>query len=105
MPPGLRPCLLGGIITKTSGGVASQRRKCRFRWLKAQERNERSKSMVSKRLLNSTASIVLLIVTGVVLTRATIPDAKGAIHGCYTKSGGTIRVIDDSITSCNADET
>jgi hypothetical protein len=29
---------------------------------------------------------------------ATIPDGSGVIHGCYTKSTGTIRVIDSAAT-------
>src|SRR5262245_8738603 len=62
-------------------------------------------TMKSKRLLKCTASLALLVVAGVVLTKATIPDAKGVIHGCYSKSGGSIRVIDDSVTTCNANET
>jgi hypothetical protein len=36
---------------------------------------------------------------------ATIPDGAGAIHACYSKSGGAIRVIDDSVTNCKASET
>jgi len=30
---------------------------------------------------------------------AAIPGGDGAIHGCYTKSGGTLRVIDASVTN------
>lgn len=36
---------------------------------------------------------------------ATIPDSTGMIHACFTKSGGTLRVIDASVTSCKASET
>lgn len=36
---------------------------------------------------------------------ATIPDSQGVIHGCYTKSGGSLRVIDDSVTNCKSGET
>jgi hypothetical protein len=36
---------------------------------------------------------------------ATIPDSNGAIHGCYVKSGGTLRVIDDAVTPCKSGET
>jgi hypothetical protein len=36
---------------------------------------------------------------------ASIPDANGVLHGCYTKSTGTIRVIDDSVTTCKSGET
>ena len=36
---------------------------------------------------------------------ATIPDSAGVIHACYTKSTGTIRVIDSSVTSMKQGET
>src|SRR4051794_21588294 len=36
---------------------------------------------------------------------ATIPDSGQAIHGCYKKSGGSLRVIDSSVTNCDKAET
>jgi Collagen triple helix repeat (20 copies) len=36
---------------------------------------------------------------------ATIPDNDGVIHACYTKAGGTLRVIDASVTNCKSGET
>jgi hypothetical protein len=36
---------------------------------------------------------------------ATIPGGDGVIHGCYAKSGGTLRVIDASVTKCKDGET
>jgi len=36
---------------------------------------------------------------------ATIPGGDGVIHGCYMKSGGTLRVIDGSVTKCKSTET
>jgi hypothetical protein len=36
---------------------------------------------------------------------ATIPAGDGVIQGCYAKSGGTLRVIDASVTNCKAGET
>jgi hypothetical protein len=36
---------------------------------------------------------------------ATIPGGDGVIHACYTKSGGTLRVIDASVTNCKSGET
>lgn len=36
---------------------------------------------------------------------ATIPSGDGVIHGCYTKSGGSLRVIDSSVTNCKSSET
>jgi hypothetical protein len=35
---------------------------------------------------------------------ATIPAGDGLIHGCYAKSGGTLRVIDASVTNCKSGE-
>lgn len=32
---------------------------------------------------------------------ASIPDANGVIHGCYKKSGGTLRVIDSATAQCD----
>jgi hypothetical protein len=36
---------------------------------------------------------------------AAIPGGDGVIHGCYAKSGGTLRVVDASVTNCKAGET
>jgi hypothetical protein len=36
---------------------------------------------------------------------ATIPDGGGVIHGCYAKSGGSLRVVDDTVTNCKSGET
>lgn len=33
---------------------------------------------------------------------ASIPDASGTIHGCYKRSGGTLRVIDFPAQQCDA---
>ena len=41
----------------------------------------------------------------VVVTRASIPDAAGVIHGCYKKDNSSLRVIDNSVTQCEANET
>jgi hypothetical protein len=45
----------------------------------------------------------LLVVAGVAY--ATIPDSSGAIHGCYARSGGSLRVIDATVTNCKSGET
>ena len=50
------------------------------------------------------ATAVVTAATGIV-AYATIPDGNGVIHGCYSKSTGTIRVIDDSVTNCSSKET
>ncbi len=44
-----------------------------------------------------------LVVSAVAL--ATIPDSNGVIHACYKKSGGALRVIDNSVTNCAGSET
>jgi hypothetical protein len=49
-----------------------------------------------------------LVVGGVVsggLLFATIPDQDGVLHGCYSKPGGAVRVIDNGMTACKASET
>ena len=49
------------------------------------------------------AALVALV--AVTVASATIPDSGGAIHGCYAKSGGALRVIDGSVTNCKSTET
>jgi Collagen triple helix repeat (20 copies) len=51
------------------------------------------------------ASVMVLVAGVITLTRGSIPDASGVIHGCFKKSDGTIRVIDNSVTSCGSNET
>jgi hypothetical protein len=48
----------------------------------------------------SYAAAVVLIAGAVTVIRASIPDSQGVIHGCYNKSGGTLRVIDSTVTAC-----
>ena len=36
---------------------------------------------------------------------ASIPDAGGVIHGCYKRVSGALRVIDDAVAPCDANET
>ena len=61
-----------------------------------------------KRLLADAASWpslqpeMVLLASGIAY--ATIPDANGVIHGCYQKSGGALRVLDDSVTNCAKSE-
>ena len=54
------------------------------------------------RISIATGAAVML---GASIALATIPDSSGVIHGCYTKSTGTIRVIDNSVTNCKSGET
>ena len=42
----------------------------------------------------------LLVVLAGGVAVASIPDSTGVIYGCYTKSTGTIRIIDRSVTNC-----
>jgi hypothetical protein len=53
--------------------------------------------------------LVVLVAAGLAVAGgvayATIPDGDGAIHACYSKSGGALRVVDDSVTNCKASET
>ena len=56
----------------------------------------------SIRLLVGT-TVLLALFAGVAY--ATIPGSDGVIRGCYAKSGGTLRVIDASVTNCKASET
>ena len=49
-----------------------------------------------------TASAVL--VTGVGLARAAIPDDQGVITGCYNSTSGALRVIDAGKTKCASSE-
>ena len=50
------------------------------------------------------ASVALLALAGGI-AYAQIPDTNGVIHGCYTKSTGAIRIIDDGVTTCKQGET
>jgi len=54
-------------------------------------------------ILIGIVSIAALAVAGGV-AYATIPDSTGTIHGCYLRSGGAVRVIDDSTTNCKTNE-
>ena len=58
-----------------------------------------------KRFLIITGCVVAPTMVGVVLMRATVPAPTGVIYACYNKSGGNIRVIDNAVTACNANET
>src|SRR5206468_2749447 len=41
-----------------------------------------------------------LLGIGAGIAYATIPDTNGVIHGCYTKTGGILRVVDKPQQSC-----
>ena len=57
------------------------------------------------RLIARTGIAAAAVALAVGAVYATIPDAGGVIHGCYAKSGGAIRVIDDEVTTCKQGET
>jgi hypothetical protein len=51
-----------------------------------------------------TAGVAIIIATGAGVALASIPDAGGAIHGCYLRASGVVRVIDSSTTQCRNNE-
>jgi hypothetical protein len=61
------------------------------------------RSIRIRRLFVALAVLVVPLAAGVAY--ATIPDPTGTIHACYSKSGGTLRVIDASVTNCKSGET
>jgi hypothetical protein len=52
------------------------------------------------------ALVGILILGGAttVLVKAAIPDRSGIIHGCYSTTTGTLKVIDSSTQQCTASE-
>ena len=60
---------------------------------------------LTKRSLLLAAICAAAALGGAAFTYATIPASDGVIHGCFAKSGGTLRVIDASVTNCKAGET
>jgi hypothetical protein len=58
-----------------------------------------------RRTLVTVAAMLGILAVGGSVALATIPGSDGVIHGCYTKSGGTLRVIDASVTACKSTET
>jgi len=60
---------------------------------------------VNRRSARWIAPIALGVMAVGGIAYATIPDGNGVIHGCYKKSGGTLRVIDASVTNCDKTET
>ncbi len=60
--------------------------------------------MSNKRHLIALGAILLLLIV-VTVIYATIPAPNGVIYGCYNKSGGSLRVIDNAVTKCGSNET
>ena len=59
----------------------------------------------SKRLIGLSAGFLLGLVVVGVGVYATIPAPNGVIYGCYDKSNGSLRVIDNTVTTCKVNET
>lgn len=57
-----------------------------------------------KRGITALAAATALLAAGGA-AYATIPDSSGVVHGCYAKSGGSVRVVDTSVDACKANET
>jgi hypothetical protein len=53
----------------------------------------------------SALGAVVVLGAGAAMATATIPAEDGVIHGCFNKSGGQIRVIDESVRDCDSNET
>src|SRR5262245_60922929 len=60
--------------------------------------------MLSKRFFSISIAVMSLTFLGVVLSRATIPAPGGVIYGCFNKSGGSVRLIDNAVTKCASNE-
>jgi hypothetical protein len=50
-----------------------------------------------------TAALLLAAAAGMAF--GSIPGDDGVIHSCYSRSGGTLRVIDATVTNCKGTET
>ena len=59
---------------------------------------------MSKKQVGFVAGATVLGLLGAGVAFAAIPNGN-VINGCYTKSGGTLRVVDTSTTSCRSGET
>src|ERR671934_1247794 len=79
----------------------------------SRETMKRRRSNVSRGLLGSSvrsrAGRLLLVCAGILavaggVAYATIPDSNGVISGCYSKTSGSLRVIDSSTQSCASTE-
>jgi len=58
-----------------------------------------------RRTLVTAAAVLGILGVGGSVAFATIPGGDGVVHGCYAKSGGSLRVIDGSVTTCKTSET
>ena len=73
------------------------------------EPSELSRVGRSRRSRRGTAIAVAVSAMGVAgfgaVAFAAIPGEDGVIYACYTRSGGSVRVIDSSVTNCKSNET
>jgi Collagen triple helix repeat (20 copies) len=65
----------------------------------------KTKRRWGRRTLAILAAALAILAVGGGVALATIPGSDGVIHGCYAKSGGALRVIDASVTTCKTGET
>ena len=61
--------------------------------------------MLRRKRLLVVGALLAVGCVSVGIAYATIPNAGGVINGCYSKSGGALRVIDRSVTNCKQGET
>jgi len=64
-------------------------------------------NIISKQTRHTQRLVILAAVGFIflgVIAYASIPDANGVIHGCYKKTGGTLRVVDGPTVQCAANE-
>jgi hypothetical protein len=60
---------------------------------------------LSRRMARLVVLVGVLMAVAAGVAWATIPGSTGVINGCYAKSGGTLRVIDGTVTNCTSKET
>ena len=61
--------------------------------------------VVNEALAPDGKSVAVTAVAAAYPALAAIPDENGVIHACYTRSTGSIHVIDNSVTNCKSGET
>ena len=61
--------------------------------------------MIRSKLAGIAGVWCAITVLGNTRVLASVPDASGTFHACYTRSNDTVRLIDDSTTKCKSDET
>ena len=67
-------------------------------------RDETTTGRRSTRLIAAAAIVVVVVAAGS-FAYASIPASDGMIYGCYSRSGGALRVIDGPTSKCKSGET